>query len=128
MLFPAPVSFRPVDTAAVEIKNGFLSVPARVFEDLAFEAFKDVSHFLRSDHLKQLRAVFDDPESSPNERFAALEFLKNANIASGGILPLCQDTGTAIVIGEKGHLILTDGEEVNDVGSGIPSEYGSRIR
>ena len=123
MLFPAPVSFRPVDTAAVEIKNGFLSVPARVFEDLAFEAFKDVSHFLRSDHLKQLRAVFDDPESSPNERFAALEFLKNANIASGGILPLCQDTGTAIVIGEKGHLILTDGEEAEALSRGVKKAY-----
>ena len=123
MLFPAPVSFRPVDTAAVGRKDIFLSVPARVFEDLAFEAFKDVSHFLRADHLKQIRAVFDDPESSPNERFAALELLKNANIAAGGVLPLCQDTGTAIVIGEKGHLVLTDGEEAQAISRGIRKAY-----
>ena len=123
MLFPAPVQFRPVDTTAVEIKNGFLTVPARAFEDLAYEAFKDVSHFLRSDHLRQLRAVFDDPEASPNERFVALELLKNATVASGGIFPLCQDTGTAIVIGEKGHLVLTDGEESEALSRGIRKAY-----
>ena len=100
-----------------------MSVPSCVFEDLAFEAFKDVSHFLRSEHLKQIRAVFDDPESSENERFAAVEFLKNANIASGGVLPLCQDTGTAIVIGEKGHLVLTDGEEAEAISRGIKKAY-----
>ncbi|MBR1778192.1 MAG: fumarate hydratase [Alphaproteobacteria bacterium] len=126
MLFPDPVSFRSVATAdAVEYKNGFLSVPARVFENMAFEAFKDVSHFLRPAHLQQLRNVFDDRETSANERFAALEFLKNANIASGGVLPLCQDTGTAIVIGEKGHLVLTDGEEAEAIAKGIKRAYAA---
>lgn len=123
MLYPSPVSFRPIRTAEVQYKNGFLSVPATVFEQLAFEAFKDVSHFLRSTHLEQIRAVFDDPDSSENERFAAIEFLKNANIASGGVLPLCQDTGTAIVIGEKGNRVLTDGEEAAALSRGIKKAY-----
>ena len=125
MLYPASVSFRRINTAPVTCKDGILSIPAAVFEDLAFEAFKDVSHFLRPSHLLQIRAIFDDKESSENERFAALEFLKNANIASGGVLPLCQDTGTAIVIGEKGHLILTDGEETNAISRGIKKAYTS---
>ncbi len=123
MLFPAPASFRPVAAGTVSYKDGYLSVPSAVFENLAFEAFKDVSHFLRPVHLQQIRAVFDDGEASENERFAALEFLKNANIASGGILPLCQDTGTAIVIGEKGHLVLTDGEETEAISRGIKKAY-----
>jgi len=123
MLFPAPASFRPVAAGTVSYKDGYLSVPSAVFENLAFEAFKDVSHFLRPSHLQQIRAVFDDGEASENERFAALEFLKNANIASSGILPLCQDTGTAIVIGEKGHLVLTDGEETEAISRGIKKAY-----
>lgn len=125
MLYPSFAPFRRLDTAGVEFKNGFLSVPPAVFETLAFEAFKDVSHLLRPDHLKQIRAVFDDSEASENERFAALEFLKNANIASGGVLPLCQDTGTAIVFGEKGHLVLTDGEEAGAIARGVKKAYTS---
>ena len=124
-MYPAPVSFRPVATVPVSYTDGRLSIPSRVFEDLAFEAFKDVSHFLRPEHLQKIRAIFDDKEASENERFAALEFLKNANIASGGVLPLCQDTGTAIVIGEKGHRILTDGEEAEAIARGIKKAYTS---
>ena len=123
MLFPAPASFRPIKTASIEYKDGRLFVPAAVFEDLAFEAFKNISHFLRPAHLKQIRAIFDDKEASENERFAALKFLKNANIASGGVLPLCQDAGTAIVFGEKGHLVMTDGEETAALSRGIKKAY-----
>ena len=125
MLYPPSVSFRRIDTAPVTCKDDLLSVPSVVFEDLAFEAFKNVSHFLRSSHLQQIRAVFDDKEATENERFAALEFLKNANIAAGGILPLCQDTGTALVFGEKGHKVLTDGEEADAISRGIKKAYTS---
>ncbi len=125
MLFPAPVSFKQIDTAPVIFKDGYLHIPDQVFEDLAFAAFHDVSHLLRSEHLSQIRAIFDDPDASPNERFAALEFLKNANIASGMTLPLCQDTGTAIVIGEKGHLVLTNGTESEALARGVRKAYTS---
>lgn len=123
MLFPAPAAFRKIDTDPVVVENGFLRVPSRVFEDLAFAAFRDVSHLLRADHLRDLRRVFDDPSSSANEKFTALQFLKNANIASGMVLPLCQDTGTAIILGEKGHLVLTDGEEAAAIERGIKKAY-----
>lgn len=125
MLFPAPVLLKKIETADVVYKNGYLHIPAQAFEDLAFTAFRDVSHLLRSGHLSQIRAIFDDPDSAPNERFAALEFLKNADIASGMVLPLCQDTGTAIVIGEKGHTVLTDGTESEALARGIKKAYTS---
>lgn len=125
MFFPLSVPFKKINTADIVRKDDYLFVPEQVFEDLAFTAFHDVSHLLRPDHLSQIRAVFDDPKSSANERFAALEFLKNANIASGMILPLCQDTGTAIVMGEKGHLILTDGTEREALTRGIKKAYTS---
>ena len=78
---------------------------------LADQAIRDASHLLRPGHLKQVRNIFDDPEASANDRFVALDMLKNANIAAGGILPMCQDTGTAIVMGKKGHNVWTDGED-----------------
>lgn len=123
MLFPQTPVFRKIKTAPVRYENGVLSVPAGVFTDLAFEAFKDVSFLLRSSHLKQIRAIFDSPTASPNERFAALEFLNNAAIASGMILPLCQDTGTAIIIGEKGNAVLTDGTENEALAAGVRKAY-----
>src|SRR5207245_11271574 len=76
---------------------------------VAREAMRDIAHLLRPGHLAQLRAILDDPEASPNDHFVALELLKNANIAAGGVLPGCQDTGTAIVMGKRGQLVLTDG-------------------
>ena len=72
---------------------------------LAEAAFADINHLLRPAHLKQLRAILDDPEASDNDKFVAYDFLKNANIAAGGVLPMCQDTGTAIIMGKKGGLI-----------------------
>ena len=77
---------------------------------LAEAAFTDINHLLRPAHLEQLRAILDDPEASDNDKFVAYDFLKNANIAAGGVLPMCQDTGTAIIMGKKGRLVWTDGE------------------
>src|SRR5262249_50802231 len=74
---------------------------------LARQAFVDCQHLLRPGHLAQLRAVLDDPEASPNDRFVAFDLLKNANIAAGKVLPMCQDTGTAIVMGKKGQQVWT---------------------
>ncbi len=86
----------------------FLRVDRAALTLLAREAMRDIAHLLRPGHLGQLRAILDDPEASPNDRFVALELLKNANIAAGYILPGCQDTGTAIVMGKKGQFVITE--------------------
>src|SRR6266700_981403 len=78
---------------------------------VAEAAFTDINHLLRPGHLAQLRAILDDPEASENDKFVAYDFLKNANIAAGGVLPMCQDTGTAIIMGKKGRLIWTEGDD-----------------
>ncbi|MEY4037682.1 MAG: hypothetical protein RL201_1063 [Actinomycetota bacterium] len=74
-------------------------------------AIHDISHYLRAEHLQQLANILKDPESSPNDRFVALDLLKNANISAGGILPMCQDTGTALVMGKKGQYVLTTAKD-----------------
>ena len=84
---------------------------------------RDIAHLLRPGHLAQLRAILDDPEASPNDRFVALELLKNANIAAGGVLPSCQDTGTAIVMGKKGEHVLTGGGDREAIARGIFGTY-----
>ena len=88
-----------------------LKVDSRAFSLLADQALRDTSHLLRPGHLAQLKKIIDDPEASDNDRFVAVELLKNANIAAGGVLPMCQDTGTAIVMGKKGQDVLTDGTD-----------------
>jgi fumarate hydratase class I len=90
---------------------------------LAFQAFRDVSHLLRPSHLRQLRAILDDPEASANDRFVALDLLKNANIAAGGVLPMCQDTGTALVFGKKGQRVWVDGNEEEALAFGVHRTY-----
>src|SRR3954464_13599568 len=85
----------------------FLKVEPEALRTLAAEAIHDISHYLRPDHLAQLRRILDDPEASPNDRFVALDLLKNANISAGGVLPMCQDTGTAIVMGKRGSQVLS---------------------
>src|SRR5689334_20648969 len=85
----------------------FLRVEPEALTLLTREAMRDIAHLLRPGHLAQLRNILDDPEASANDRFVALELLKNANIAAGFILPSCQDTGTAIVMGKKGQTIYT---------------------
>ncbi|MFQ3622885.1 MAG: fumarate hydratase [Acetobacteraceae bacterium] len=96
-----------------------LTVAPEALTELAARAFRDVSHLLRPSHLRQLRAILDDPEASPNDRYVALEFLKNANIAAGGILPMCQDTGTAIVFGKKGQRVWVEGDEEEALSRGV---------
>lgn len=100
-----------------------LSIPEKALEDLAFAACHDVSHLLRPAHLTQLRRILDDPEASPNDRFVALDLLKNANIAAGGILPMCQDTGTAIVFGKKGQRVWVEGDEEEALSYGVFRTY-----
>jgi fumarate hydratase class I len=90
---------------------------------LADQAMRDASHLLRPGHLEQVRSIFDDPEASDNDRFVALDMLKNANIAAGGVLPMCQDTGTAIVMGKKGHSVWTDGRDEAALSAGIAQAY-----
>eukprot|EP00741_Cyanophora_paradoxa_P009033 tig00001443_g8746.t1 len=90
---------------------------------LAREAMSDVAHFLRPSHLAQLRAVLDDLESSANDRFVALELLKNAVVSSGRVLPMCQDTGTAIVMGKKGQYVWTDGDDERALSAGVFDAY-----
>ncbi len=90
---------------------------------LAREAFHDISHLLRPSHLAQLRAILDDREASANDKFVALEFLKNANIAAGGVLPMCQDTGTAIVMGHKGQRVWTGGDDEAALAEGTMRAY-----
>lgn len=93
---------------------------------LAREAMDDVAHLLRTSHLKQLAAILDDPEASANDRFVAWELLKNANVAAGRVLPGCQDTGTAIVIGHKGQRVFTMGHDAEAISRGIYEAYHQR--
>ena len=113
------------DYVKTEKVNGktILTVDRRALTMLADEALRTTSHLLRPGHLKQLRAILDDPEASDNDRFVALDLLKNANIAAGGILPMCQDTGTAIVIGKKGQYVWTDGDDEAALSDGILKAY-----
>jgi fumarate hydratase class I len=93
---------------------------------LAEAAFTDINHLLRPGHLQQLRAILDDPEASDNDKFVAYDFLKNANIAAGGVLPMCQDTGTAIIMGKKGRLVFTDGDDEAALAEGARDAYLKR--
>ena len=101
----------------------FLRVERHTLTRLAREAMHDIAHFLRAGHLAQLRAVVDDPEASANDRFVALDLLKNAVIASGGVLPGCQDTGTAIVKGRKGQYVMTGGGDEEAIARGVFEAY-----
>src|SRR6478736_8132291 len=90
---------------------------------LTAQAFKDISHLLRPGHLQQLRNILDDSEASANDKYVALELLKNANIAAGGVLPMCQDTGTAIVMGKKGQAVWTGGGDEAAIAKGVYKTY-----
>ena len=100
-----------------------LKIDPKALSDLAFQAFHEVSHLLRPAHLASLRAILDDPEASSNDRFVALDLLKNANIAAGGVLPMCQDTGTAIVFGKKGQRVWVQGDEEEAISWGVHRTY-----
>jgi fumarate hydratase class I len=101
----------------------FLKVAPEAIKNLTEVAIHDISHYLRSEHLQQLANILKDPESSPNDRFVALDLLKNANISAGGILPMCQDTGTALVMGKKGQQVLTSERDEVTISRGIYDAY-----
>lgn len=100
-----------------------LLVEAEAMRLLSEQAFMDINHLLRPGHLQQLASILDDPQATDNDRFVAYDLLKNANIAAGGILPMCQDTGTAIIMGKKGRRIWTDGTDDEALGQGVLDAY-----
>lgn len=126
---PAAVSWRKLTdecVSAAEFEGEpVLKVEPAALELLAREAFHDVSHFLRSGHLEQLRGILEDSEASANDRFVALDLLRNSQIAAEGILPMCQDTGTAIVMGKKGRCVWTPGGDVHALARGIEKTYAT---
>src|SRR3954464_12276248 len=101
----------------------FLNVSAEVITRLTSEAMHDISHYLRPAHLAQLRRIIDDPDASGNDRFVALDLLKNVNISAGGVLPMCQDTGTAIVMGKKSEGVLTGADDGEAISKGVYDAY-----
>jgi len=120
--------YRLLTTEGVEVVEGpdgasFLKVAPSALELLAETAMHDIAHYLRPAHLQQLRNILDDEEASANDKFVALDLLKNANIAAGGILPMCQDTGTAIVMGKRGQRVLSDGVDERPLSKGIFNAY-----
>ena len=101
----------------------FLQVEPEAIAKLTEIAIHDINHYLRPDHLQQLANIMKDPEASANDRFVALDLLKNANIAAGGVLPMCQDTGTALVMGKKGQYVLTTSKDEVAVAQGVYDAY-----
>jgi len=101
----------------------FLEVEPTVLALLTETAMRDIAHLLRPGHLRQLRSILDDPEASGNDRFVARDLLQNACIAAGGVLPMCQDTGTAIVMGKRGQQVLTDGHDEEHIARGVYDAY-----
>jgi fumarate hydratase class I len=112
-----------VDVVGGPGKRRFLTVEPAALTALTAEAMHDIAHYLRPAHLAQLRSIIDDPAASPNDRFVALDLLRNANIAAGGVLPMCQDTGTAIVMGKRGRHVLTDGSDEEAIARGVYQAY-----
>lgn len=120
-------TYRLITTEGIETieaaERTFLTIEPEVLRRLTFEAMRDISHLLRTSHLRQLASILDDPEASPNDRFVALDLLKNANISAGGVLPMCQDTGTAIVMGKRGQNIWTVGQDEESISRGVFDAY-----
>jgi len=132
-LFPAgkdTTPYRKLGADGVRVEHAMgkdvVVVSRDALRALSEAAFTDINHLLRPGHLKQLRAILDDPQASDNDRFVAFDFLKNANIAAGGVLPMCQDTGTVIIMGKKGRLIWTDGEDEAALAEGARDAYFKR--
>ncbi len=124
---PHDTTYRLVTTEGVstfETSEGrFLKVEPEALTRLTQEAMRDIAHLLRPTHLQQLRNILDDPEASANDRFVAMDLLQNANIAAGGVLPMCQDTGTAIVKAKKGQYVFTGGGDEQAIARGIFNTY-----
>jgi fumarate hydratase class I len=119
--------YRLVTTDGISVERAlgreFLQIEPAVLTELTSAAMHDIAHLLRPAHLSQLRSILDDPEASPNDKFVAGDLLKNACIAAGGILPMCQDTGTAIVMGKRGQHVLTDGRDEEHIARGVYDAY-----
>jgi fumarate hydratase class I len=122
--------YRLLTTEGVSTVEGpggrtFLQVEPEALRLLTEAAMHDIAHYLRPAHLAQLRRIIDDPDASNNDKFVALDLLKNANIAASGVLPMCQDTGTAIVMGKRGQQVLTAGEDERAIAEGVFDAYTS---
>jgi fumarate hydratase, class I len=124
---PDETEYRLLTTDGVSVRRAlgrdFLQVEPEVLSGLTAQAMHDIAHLLRPGHLRQLRSILDDPEASGNDKFVAGDLLKNACIAAGGILPMCQDTGTAIVMGKRGQHVLTDGRDEEHIARGVYDAY-----
>ena len=124
---PDETEYRLVTSEGVSVVEAagrrFLQVEPEALTTLAEEAMFDIAHFLRPSHLQQLANILEDPEASANDRFVALDLLKNAGISAGGVLPMCQDTGTAIVMGKRGGMVLTAGGDEAALSEGIARTY-----
>ena len=129
-LGPDDTPYRQLTSDGVSVVTvdgrAMLKVAPEILRELARVAFDDIAHLLRPGHLAQLRGILDDPDASRNDKFVALELLRNANIASGRVLPGCQDTGTAIVMGHKGEAVLTFGDDAVPLSQGIFDAYDQR--
>ncbi len=126
-LQPSDTEYRLVTADGVRVTEAagrsFLEVEPEALRLLTQTAMHDIAHYLRPAHLAQLRRILDDPQASPNDRFVATDLLRNANIAAGGVLPMCQDTGTAIVMGKRGRHVLTDGRDAEHISRGVYDAY-----
>jgi fumarate hydratase, class I len=129
-LGPDKAPYRKLAVGGVTVEKvmgkDMLVVAPEALRALAEAAFTDINHLLRPAHLKQLRAILDDPQASANDKFVAYDFLKNANISAGGVLPMCQDTGTAIIMGKKGRLVFSDGSDEAALSEGARDAYLKR--
>src|SRR6187200_2848053 len=126
-LGPDTTPYKKVTTDGVRVEKvlgkDMLVVSREALRALSEAAFGDINHYLRPGHLKQLASILEDKEASDNDKFVAFDFLKNANIAAGGVLPMCQDTGTAIIMGKKGRLVFTDGDDEGALAEGARDAY-----
>src|SRR5690348_2620761 len=117
-LGPDKTPYRKLDIGGIKVEKvmgqSMLVIAPEALRALSEAAFTDINHLLRPAHLKQLRKILDDPEASSNDKFVSYDFLKNANIAAGGVLPMCQDTGTAIIMGKRGRRVFVEGEAGSD--------------
>jgi fumarate hydratase class I len=124
---PDTTTYRSLGSAGVEVRSlggtEFLHVGAEALGMLTTEAMHDIAHYLRPAHLAQLRAIIEDSEASGNDRFVARDLLQNANIAAGGILPMCQDTGTAVIMAKRGEHVLTGGGDAESISRGVYDAY-----
>ena len=126
-LGPDATPYRKLTSEGVRVERALgreiLVVDAEALRALSEQAMIDINHLLRPGHLRQLAEILDDPEATANDKFVAYDLLKNANIAAGGVLPMCQDTGTAIVVAKKGRLVWTEGGDESAIAAGIRSAY-----